>query len=340
MSHSNIYSLRVLTCVLCLFVQRTAFGLPAVFNPHSPQAESIRSLFLLVLAVAAVIFVLVAGAATAFMFRYRHRAGDPDTEPPQIYGSQPIELAWTLGPFLTVLVLALVVVRSVVQARPEAPHDNDLGIRVVGHQWWWEVEYPEQGFTTANEVVLPVSNVDAPEPTHVQLESADVIHSFWVPRLNGKTDLIPGRVNSMWLEPKRAKIYHGQCAEFCGTQHAHMLLTVKAVSTDEFAQWVANQQEPAVEDPAVAEGRQRFMSLACADCHRIRGTAANGEFAPDLTHLMSRGTIVAGLLENSRDNLVAWVSNPQAIKTGSRMPDMRLEHEDVEKIVDFLETLK
>ncbi|UUO06961.1 cytochrome c oxidase subunit II [Blastopirellula sp. J2-11] len=315
---------------------------PEMFDPASPDATEIRELFYLVLAITTLIFVLVGGALAYFIYRFRDPPGAPrdDSEPPQVYGSQPIEIAWTLAPTLIVLVLSLVVIRSVIAMRSEPPTEGTLRVRAVGHQWWWEFEYPEFGFTTANELVIPTSDADAPTPVYLQLESADVIHSFWVPKLAGKTDLVPAKTNRMRLEANSAGIYEGRCAEYCGTQHAKMLLRVTAVSPAEFEKWVAEQQRSAVVAASVDAGRQIFMDQACANCHTIRGEPAIGKFGPDLTHLMSRHTIASGVLENNRTNLADWLTNPDQAKPGSRMPNMRLSPTEVKQLVDYLMTLE
>lgn len=322
-----------------LSVERLAMAeVPVVFDPASPSTESIRGLFYFVLAITVVIFLLVGGALAYFIWRFREHQGQADTEPPQIYGSHPIELAWTMAPLITVLVIALVVVRSVLEMRTEAPGDGALRVRVIGHQWWWEYQYPDLDVTTANELVVPLSDGDTPRPVHLELESADVIHSYWVPRLAGKTDLIPGRLNRMEFEPTQLGTYTGQCAEYCGTQHANMLLRVNVVSAADFQSWVADQKKPAVNTESA--GQRRFMELACANCHTIRGTRAKGVFGPDLTHLMSRETLASGMVPNDHQNLLDWLLDPQDIKPGCRMPDMRLKPADAELLATYLETLK
>ncbi len=313
---------------------------PEMLDPAGPAAESIRGLFGLLLGVTTVIFLAVGGTLFVFVARFRERADDGETEPPQLYGSQPIELAWTLAPLLTVLLLSLVVIRSVIELRVEPPVAGDQRVRVVGHQWWWEFEYPDHSVTTANELVMPISDRETERPVYLQLESADVIHSFWVPRLAGKTDLIPGKTNEMWIQADLEGTFHGRCAEFCGTQHAKMLIRIDAVSPERFASWVAEQQRPAKEVAGVMEGRTRFMNLACANCHAIRGTEAVGRFGPDLTHLMSRKTLASGIMDNNRENLTRWISDPNEDKDGCRMPDMRLSDDDVNQIVDYLITLE
>ena len=312
----------------------------SIFDPVSPPAAEIYSLSVLVLGVSAAIFVVVAGLIVYSIVRFRRRPGDDDREPPQIYGSNPIELAWTVVPLLIVFVLFLVTSRTLlaVQRAPAPP--GALRVTVIGHQWWWEFRYPDLGIVTANELHVPVSSPGDRRPTYLQLESVDVVHSFWIPQLNGKTDVIPNRANSMWIEPMRPGIYLGQCAEYCGTQHAHMLLRVEAHPEEEFDAWVASQRAPAVVDASAAAGRALFQSVACVNCHRVDGTVADGVFGPDLTHLMSRATIGAGVAPNTPDALREWVNNPDRLKPGALMPAMKLSQADVDQVVAYLTTLK
>jgi cytochrome c oxidase subunit 2 len=310
-----------------------------VFRPASPQAESIRGLFLLALAISALIFVVVEGAVVYCVIRFRARR-EPEGEPAQIYGSSPIELAWTVGPLLIVFVLFLVVIRSLLQIRPSGVPPNALPITVVGHQWWWEYRYPELGIETANELHVPVGTPDHPRPIYLSLRSADVIHSYWVPRLGGKTDLIPGRTNHAVFDVDKPDVYLGRCSEYCGQQHANMMIRVIAEPPDAFEKWAAREAKPAVQDERVRAQRDTFMKLACVTCHTIRGTPAHGTVGPDLTHLMARETLATGLLENTPENLAAWIRDPQSIKPGCKMPDLKLEDQTVQAIADYLETLK
>ena len=314
--------------------------LSSIFDPVSPPAGEIYTLSMLVLGICAAIFVTVGGLMVYSIVRFRRRPGDDDREPPQVYGSNPIELAWTVIPLLIVFVLFLVTTRTLlaVQRAPLPP--GALRVTVIGHQWWWEFRYPDLGVITANELHVPTSSAGARRPTYLQLESVDVIHSFWVPQLNGKTDVIPNRINTMWIEPMRAGLFLGQCAEYCGTQHAHMLLRVVAEPPAEFDAWVAAQRAPAAADPAVAAGRALFQSVACINCHRVGGTVADGVFGPDLTHLMSRATIGAGAAANDPAALHAWVTNPGQLKPGVLMPAMKLSDQDVGQIVAYLATLR
>jgi cytochrome c oxidase subunit 2 len=228
-----------------------------------------------------------------------------------------------------------------VQAAPEPP--NAVRVTVVGRQWWWEIRYPELGVVTANELHVPVSDSANRQPTFLTLESADVAHSFWVPRVAGKTDLIPNKTNRMWVEPHQPGTYLGQCAEYCGTQHAHMLLRVVAEPPEQFARWVEQQRQmpaTAPADSAAAAGRRVFLGTACISCHTVGGTVATGRYGPDLTHLMSRQTIGAGVAPNTRDRLRAWVSNPDDLKHGVLMPAMQLDDEQLDQLVEYLLTLR
>ncbi len=312
---------------------------PSMFSPVSVPADMIRELSLLVIGVAAGIFLAVAGVLVWCILRYRAKPGD-DREPPQVYGSNQIELAWTIVPVLIVLVLFLATARTINDIEASEPPPGAVKVTIVGHQWWWEIRYPELGVVTANELHIPVSTDDARRPTYLTLESADVIHSFWVPQLAGKTDVIPNRSNRMWMEPRESGIFVGQCAEYCGTQHAKMLLRVIVHEPGGFERWVEAQRAPAVEDASVAAGRTVFQQTACINCHTLGGTVADGTFGPDLTHLMSRATIGAGAATNTRENLRAWLENPDHFKPGVRMPAMKLGDEQLDQLTAYLLTLK
>src|SRR5499427_5629360 len=311
-----------------------------IFEPLSTPADSVYRAALLALAVCAAIFVTVIVLLIYAIVRFRRRPGGDASEPPQIYGSNQIELAWTVLPILIVVVLILVTARTVadVQNYPQPP--DALKVTAVGRQWWWEFHYPDLGIVTANELHVPVSKSDRRQITSLTLEAADVIHSFWVPQLAGKTDLIPNRVNRMWIEPKQAGTYLGNCAEYCGTQHAKMRLRVIAHPPEEFASWVESQRRPAAEDPQASAGRAIFFSTSCVNCHAIEGTSAKGTFGPDLTHLMSRETLGSGAAPNTPEKLRAWVRDPQTIKEGCLMPDMQLSDQELDQIVAYLLTLK
>jgi cytochrome c oxidase subunit 2 len=243
-------------------------------------------------------------------------------------------------PIVTVFVLFLATARTIYDVQGAVPPAGALNVTVVGHQWWWEIRYPELGIVTANEMHVPVSEPGKARPTFLKLESADVAHSFWVPQLAGKTDVIPNRENRMWIEPIEPGIYVGNCAEYCGMQHAHMLLRVIVHTTDEFEKWAAEQKQSSTDDPQVRAGRDVFFATACINCHTIRGTQAMGTFGPDLTHLMSRETLGAGTVPNTAEKLRAWVRDPQTIKAGCNMPNMQLTENELNQIVAYLLTLK
>lgn len=311
-----------------------------IFAPASTPAKTIFGLSMFVLAVTALIFAVVGTLLAYAVVKFRARAGDDGREPPQVYGSTQIELSWTVIPVLIVVVLFLATAR-VIHAVQDAPKPaNALDVTVIGHQFWWEFRYPKLGIITANELHIPASDPALPTPTFLKLLSADTDHSFWVPELAGKTDLIPNRVNEMWLDPRHPGIYIGQCAQYCGTQHAKMLLRVSVDSASDFAAWVRAQQQAAVQDPQAMAGKHAFESTACINCHDIRGTAANGRFGPDLTHLMSRSTLASGAAENTPANLRLWIQNPDVFKPGSLMPAMKLSDADLDAVTAYLETLR
>jgi len=313
---------------------------PSMFAPVSTPAFAIREVSFLVLAITTFIFVVVAGLMVYAIIRYRRRPGDDGREPPQVYGSAQIELAWTVVPFLIVIILFLTTTRYIFAIEGRVPTAQALEVTIVGNQWWWEIRYPKLGIVTANELHVPVSDPANPIQTFITLQSADVIHSFWLPQLHGKTDLVPGKTNRTWIEPLVPGTFLGQCAEYCGLQHAGMLLIVTVHSRDEFAQWVAAQQAQAADEPAARAGREVFASVACINCHTVRGTPANGVFGPDLTHLMSRARIGAGVASNTPENLRAWVKDPTSLKPGSLMPAMKLSDDKLDQLVAYLVTLR
>jgi cytochrome c oxidase subunit II len=315
-------------------------GVTNIFKPLSEPAQEIKEMSILVLAICAVIFLIMFGLLVYSLVRFRQRPGDEASEPPQIYGSNQIELAWTVLPILIVFVLILATSRTIadIQNRKAAP--GAVQATVIGHQWWWEIRYPELGIVTANELHVPTSDGSKRQPTFLKLQSADVAHSFWVPQLAGKTDLIPNRENRMWIDPTQPGIYLGNCAEYCGMQHARMLIRVIVHPPGEFERWVAEQQRVAVDEPSAQEGRRVFFANSCVNCHTIRGTSAQGAFGPDLTHLMIRQTLASGAAANTTETLRAWVRDPQKLKVGCLMPNMQLTDTEVDQIVSYLQTLK
>jgi cytochrome c oxidase subunit 2 len=317
-----------------------ANSVPNIFDSHSTPADSIRHLSHFVLGVTGLIFLVVFSLLSYVVVKFRSRASDTGREPAQVYGSTQIELAWTIIPILIVVVLFLATAR-VIHAIQDAPKPAEaVEITAIGHQFWWEFRYQGLGVVTANELHVPVSDPSHPTPTFLKLLSADTDHSFWIPQLAGKTDLIPNRVNETWLDPHETGLFLGQCAQYCGTQHAKMLLRVYVDSPEDFKVWVLAQQRPAKEDEREAEGRRVFERTACLNCHAVNGTNGNGRFGPDLTHLMSRHTIASGAAENSSQNLRLWIQNPDSIKPGSLMPAMKLSDTELDALVRYLETLQ
>ncbi len=313
---------------------------PDVFAPVSTPAYAIDTLAWFAIAICAGI-ALVVGALLAYsIVRFRARPGDDGSEPPQVYGSNPIEFAWTVVPLLIIFVLILTTARTIYTVQAAIPPPGAIKVRVIGHQWWWEVRYPDLNIVTANEIHVPVSDPANPTPTFFDLESADVAHSFWVPRLAGKTDLIPNRRNTTWIDPHEPGTYLGQCAEFCGMEHALMLLRVIVEPRGEFDQWVSSQQRPVAFEPSVAHGREVFESTACVNCHTVRGTVADGRFGPDLTHLMSRETLASGAATNTPGHLKIWIKDPSVIKPGVLMPAMNLNDRDLDDVAGYLATLR
>jgi cytochrome c oxidase subunit 2 len=318
----------------------------SIFDPASPSAFSIVNLAILTFAVAGLIFLIVEGVLLYSVWRFRQSAGDePPGEPPQVYGSMPIEVAWTAAPTMIVFFLVLVTTRTLWEVEPDLPKpaagDHALFVTVIGHQWWWEYVYEtydgrKLGFITANELHIPASDDSASRPAYLSLKSADVCHSYWVPRLGGKVDLIPGHTNLIVLETQEAGLHLGQCAEFCGAQHANMLIRVIAHPPEEFERWLASESQPAKEDPAARNGKAAFLAESCINCHAVRGTPACGTYAPDLTHLMSRKTLASGMIENTPENLRQWVKDPQSIKPGCLMPAFGLDDRQLDLIVEYL----
>ena len=345
----RISALRTLTAVWIsslgtkLALAGTTRGLSSptsIFRPISTPAQSIYGLSLFVLALTGFVFVVVFLLLVYAVIRYRERSHEGKDEPPQVYGSNQVETAWTIIPILIVIALFLATGRVIADVQDRAKPNNAVVVTVVGHQFWWEYRYPDLQVVTANELHVPVSDAKNPTPTFLTMVSADTDHSFWVPRLAGKTDLIPNHPNTMWIDPHVPGTYLGECAQFCGVQHAKMLIRVYVQSKQDFDHWVKQQRQPAVDSEAVAQGKIVFESSPCLGCHRVAGIAGRGELGPDLTHLMSRETIAAGSALNTPENLRKWIRDPGAIKPGSLMPALQLSDEQINKLSDYLETLR
>jgi cytochrome c oxidase subunit 2 len=304
------------------------------FNPVTDRGRAIADLFGLTLVLSAVVFLLVLSVLFYVLTRFRARPGDPD--PPQIHGNTKLEIGWTIAPLLLLVVLFLLTVRT--QRVVEAEMPGALRVKVIGHQWWWEYQYPELGLVTANELHLPVGR-----PVKLELEGADVIHSYWVPQLGWKKDTIPGKTNDLWAQFDQAGVYDGACTEYCGTQHAWMRVRLVAEPGDQFDAWVRQQQQPA---PAPASetalrGQAIFLQNTCVNCHAVAGTPANARVGPDLSHFGSRSTIGSGVLDNTPDALRLWLAEVQRVKPGALMPNYNaLPEDDLRALVEYLEGLK
>ncbi len=305
-------------------------------DPHSKASSDIATLWWAMLAVASLVFL---GAVAMLVLGYFRRArpglpwvGESDR------ANLGLVVVFGIALPVAVLVALFAVADLFVIKQTDAPAagETDLTIHVVGHQWFWEVRYPGTKAVTANEIHIPVG-----EPVRIVGTTADVIHSFWVPQLNRKIDLIPGRTNTVELDADQPAVYRGQCAEFCGLQHANMAFAVFAQPRPAFERWLRNMERPAPAPSSrrARRGQQVFMGSRCASCHSIRGTSADGTVGPDLTHLATRTDLAAGTIPNSHGDLERWLENPQAIKPGNVMPDLGLSRRDVSALAAYLEGL-
>jgi cytochrome c oxidase subunit II len=315
----------------------SAVALPAcsgsassVLRPSGPNAQTIDRLWWLMLWISAVVFAVVVSMTAVAIARRRRPPGDLRATPR--WGPPFIAIAGVVVPALVLGGTAAISLVDYVRATKD---DGVLTVRVVGHMWWWEARYPN-GAVTANEIHIPVG-----ERVRFELSTADVIHSFWVPELAQKMDMVPGLHNVLTLQADRAGVYRGQCAEYCGLQHAHMAFVVVAEPMASFEAWVETMAGPA-ESPSSSSARRGqdvFLSSTCFGCHTIRGSPADASIGPDLTHLASRDAIAAEVLDNTRANLERWITAPQQIKPGAVMPPTRLPADRLRDLVDYLETL-
>ncbi len=328
---------RVLTAILPAALVLTASwaapaaATPSILRPETPQAEEIKSLAVSLFVISAVILFGVEAVLLTAIVRFRKR---PEEMAHQTHGDNMIEALWTVIPAILVIIIFIMTARTMDSL--DLP-GGDVNLTVTGHQWWWEVQYADEGFATANEIHVPEGR-----EIGIDLESADVIHSFWVPQIGGKTDLVPGRTNHTGFLAATPGTYLGECAEFCGLQHAHMRFYLVVESPADFSAWVKQQQQPAAEptDPVAARGKEIFLSMPCAGCHAIRGTEAAGTLGPDLTHVGGRLSLAAGTLDNTRENLVLWLRDPQAAKPGNLMPTPQLDDSQLGDLAAYLEGLE
>lgn len=314
-------------------------GVQSAFNPGGPQAGLIARESGWLLGMGAVVFAVTL-SALVYAVLHRRRPADAQSANPGIVRWVSAALAVAIVVLLTNVVVDMRTGRALADL-PERARAGALTVAVTGHQWWWEIEYehadPRRRLTTANELHIPVGR-----PVKIELRSADVIHSFWVPGLHGKRDLIPGRSRALWIQADRAGVFRGQCAEFCGDQHANMALLVIATAPEDFARWYAAELLPARAPAGAAAraGQRVFLANACVLCHTIRGTPAGGRVAPDLTHLASRRSLAAGTLPNTPPHRRAWVLDPQGIKPGVRMPALALPARDAAALFAYLDGLQ
>lgn len=305
-------------------------------SPVSDFATKIDDLFSSIVGWATLVFVVVEGLLVYVLVRYRDRGGDETPEP--VHGNVLLEVGWTLAPAIILVLIAIPTVATIWEV-DNPPQDEDaLQVEVIGHQWWWEFRYPEHDVVTANEMHVPVGRT-----VQLTLRSADVIHSFWVPRIGGKRDVNPGETTGLWFTVDSAGVYGGQCAEFCGRSHALMQMEVVAQQPEGFEAWLENQQRPARQPTTelAREGRDLFMGQgACFSCHRVDGTPADGGTGPDLTHVASRRKIAAGILPNDSSAMARWLHDPQEVKPANRMRVPDYDEETVREIIAYLQTLE
>ncbi|TCL65862.1 cytochrome c oxidase subunit II [Rhizobium sp. BK251] len=310
-------------------------GNQSALHPQGAPAIHIEHLIIGITVICTVVWLLVMIVLGWALLRKR---SDDSGEPRE----RPLTMIVGSAVAATVIIIAGLTIASFYTTRGIGlPENAALTITVRAQQWWWQVIYadadPALSFQTANEIHIPVG-----QAVRIQLESADVVHSFWVPSLAGKQDLVPGRRNSLLLRAERPGIYHGQCAEFCGLQHTHMAMMVIADEPADYQRWIAAQRGNSVmpTDPDAAAGKLAFLSKPCAACHTVRGTPATGTTGPDLTHIGSRHTIAAGLHETTRGSLAAWIADPQTLKPGNNMPMVPLTSVELRDISAYMESLK
>jgi cytochrome c oxidase subunit 2 len=335
------WSLAFCCAVMCLI---SCHGNQAALNAKGLQAARIERLWWFMFTIVAGVYVAIMAWLGTAILRSR-TAVSPTEIPPQVNAAADRRMTVVVGSAIgfTVVLLFVLLTSSVMtgHAISRLASKNPVTIDIIGHQWWWEVRYEatqaDQTVITANEIHVPVG-----QPVVIKTSSVDVIHSFWAPNLHGKRDLIPGYQNALWLQADQEGTYRGQCAEFCGHQHAHMAFFVIAEPLDNFKAWLAQQVStpPEPMDPAIKHGEEAFLTHTCIMCHTIRGNGSGGKFGPDLTHIASRATIAAGTLPNNRGNLAAWILDSQSIKPGNKMPPNPMPSDDLNALLAYLETLK
>jgi cytochrome c oxidase subunit II len=310
----------------------------SVFNPASPNARATVQLFNFVYIIEAVFFVIVEVGLVYAMLRFSRNQGKG--LPKQVYGNAFLVITWTVIPaiFLGIIFfVSLSTLNTVMSTPPQSSLTGaPLQVKVIGHQWFWEFDYPAENIVTANEMVVPVGTL-----VNLDIQSIDVIHSYWVPELGGKIDAIPGVTNQIHFQVDKTGTFVGQCAEFCGADHAQMRMTVVVKSPADYAAWVKGQQAPIPTlSGDAASGEQFFVEMPCLACHTVNGTKAQGKVGPDLTHFASRSVFAGGVLPNTPDNLTKWLADPQAVKPGNLMPNLGLGPGGIKLLLAFLYILK
>ncbi len=331
-------------CVVALALGGCS-GFQSVLDPKGPRASDVARLHWIFTGIATVVYIVVIGALLYALWRASTRA--PFVDEHQYHENPDQAAVMKRGVIIAVTATVIIMLSALVlsvstgSAVATVPGDKPLRIDVVGHQWWWEVNYddpiPQNQVKTANEIHVPVGR-----PVLLKMRSTDVIHSFWAPNLAGKKDLIPGHETITWFRADTAGIYRGQCAEFCGHQHAKMAFYIVAQPRIDFEHWLDQQRGPAPTpaDSLTQTGERVFLSAPCAMCHTISGTGAGGNIGPDLTHLASRRTIAAGTLPLTTGNLAGWILDPQSIKPGAKMPPVQLDPHSLQALLAYLGTLK
>lgn len=330
---------RILPLVALVVAAVAACGGPfpqSSLAPVSDVATSIDDLFRSIFWWAVGVFVVVEGLLIYVLIRYRDRG--EEGRPVPVHGHALLEIGWTLAPAVILVIIAVPTIQTIWEVDNPPQAEDVLQVEVTGYQWWWEFHYPEQEITTANELHVPVGRT-----VQLNLQSADVIHSFWVPRVSGKRDVRPGKETMLWFTVDSAGVYPGQCAEFCGASHALMKMLLVAQDSADFRSWVEEQRRPAREPSTelAREGEEIFLGQgACFSCHTVEGTRAQGRVGPDLTHVGSRRTIAAGILPNDSAGMARWLEDPQGVKPANLMRIRELDDDTIRKLIAYLQSLE
>ena len=321
--------------LLCLMLVGCA-GSPSFLEPASSVSQHQADLFTILIYLSIAVFVIVEGLLLINILRFRKKDGDGETAP-QIYGNTRLEVIWTGIPLLLVVVLFVLTVNTVQAVSAPSGKADDVNVHVIGHRWWWEFDYPDLGILTANELHVPVGAT-----IQMDLDSVDVIHSFWVSQLSGKEDVIPGQTNHLWFRADKVGSYYGQCAEFCGLNHANMRIRVIVESQEDFDAWVANQQLPPAEPQSdlAQQGHDLITNGICSNCHTLGDNEGLQSIGPNLTHLFSRSVFAGATYDLTEDNIRRWLSDNPHMKPGNDMAGVTLDQNEIDALMAYLPTLK